>query len=51
LGFSFDDIIEIVMSLTPKEFYKSMTTYAEYLARRLSANDIGRGGLSEIDSH
>jgi len=29
LGFSFDDIIEIVMTLTPKEFYKSMTTYAD----------------------
>ncbi|WP_137916964.1 type II toxin-antitoxin system MqsR family toxin [Hydrogenophaga sp. 2FB] len=25
LGFDFDDIVKVVMSLTPSDFYKSMT--------------------------
>lgn len=30
LGFSFDEMIDIVMSLTAKDFYKSMTTHADH---------------------
>lgn len=30
LGFDFDGIVEIVMSLTAKDFYKSMTTYSNH---------------------
>jgi motility quorum-sensing regulator / GCU-specific mRNA interferase toxin len=28
LGFDFDGIVAVVVALTPKDFYKSMTTYA-----------------------
>lgn len=30
LGFAFDDIIGVVMSLTMKDFYKSMTTHTDH---------------------
>ncbi len=30
LGFDFDGIIEVVAALTPADFYKSMTTYADH---------------------
>jgi motility quorum-sensing regulator/GCU-specific mRNA interferase toxin len=30
LGFDFDGILEVVMSLTPKDFHKSMTTDADH---------------------
>ena len=30
MGFGFDDIVAVVMALTPKDFYKSMTTYADH---------------------
>ncbi len=30
LGFSFDEIVEIVVTLTSKDFYKGMTTYADH---------------------
>ena len=30
LGFDFDDIVEIVLSLSAKDFYKSMTTYSNH---------------------
>ena len=30
LGFDFDGIVEIVMSLTVTDFYKSMTTYGDH---------------------
>lgn len=30
LGFDFDGIVEVVMSLTAKDFYKSMTTHADH---------------------
>ncbi len=30
IGMSRDDILEIVLSLTVSDFYKSMTTYADY---------------------
>ncbi|MBK5938612.1 type II toxin-antitoxin system MqsR family toxin [Halochromatium roseum] len=30
LGFSFSEILEVLMALTPKDFYKSMTTYADH---------------------
>ena len=30
LGFNFDDMIAIVMTLTPADFYKSMTTHADH---------------------
>ncbi len=29
LGFEYDDIVDVVMSLTVKDFYKSMTTHAD----------------------
>jgi motility quorum-sensing regulator/GCU-specific mRNA interferase toxin len=30
LGFGFDEIIGVVTALTPRDFYKSMTTYADH---------------------
>lgn len=30
LGFDFDGIVAVVMSLTPADFYKSMTTHADH---------------------
>ncbi len=30
LGFDFDGIVDVVLALTPKDFYKSMTTYADH---------------------
>lgn len=30
LGFDFDGIVKVVMSLTPSDFYKSMTTHADH---------------------
>jgi len=30
LGIDFDGIIDVVLALTPKDFYKSMTTHADH---------------------
>ena len=30
LGFDFAGIVEVVLALTPSDFYKSMTTYADH---------------------
>ncbi|MCC7516879.1 MAG: type II toxin-antitoxin system MqsR family toxin [Pseudomonadales bacterium] len=30
LGLSFDDMLDIVMALTPADFYKSMTTHTDH---------------------
>jgi motility quorum-sensing regulator/GCU-specific mRNA interferase toxin len=30
IGFDFDGMLEVVMSLTTKDFYKSMTTHADH---------------------
>ena len=30
LGFGFHDMLEVVKALTPTDFYKSMTTYADH---------------------
>lgn len=30
LGFDYDGMIEVVMALTPADFYKSMTTHADH---------------------
>ena len=30
LGFGFDDIIGVVAALSPRDFYKSMTTHADH---------------------
>lgn len=30
LGFAFDDMLAVILSLTPKDFYKSMTTHADH---------------------
>jgi motility quorum-sensing regulator/GCU-specific mRNA interferase toxin len=30
MGFAFDDIIDVVMALTPTDFYKSMTTHTDH---------------------
>jgi motility quorum-sensing regulator / GCU-specific mRNA interferase toxin len=30
LGFDFDGMVAVVLALTPKDFHKSMTTYADH---------------------
>ena len=30
LGFAFDDIVRVVLNLSAKDFYKSMTTHADH---------------------
>ncbi len=30
LGFDFDDILAVVLELTPADFYKSMTTHGDH---------------------
>lgn len=30
LGFTLSDMLEVVVALTPRDFYKSMTTYADH---------------------
>ena len=30
LGFSYSDMLAVIMSLTPADFYKSMTTHADH---------------------
>jgi motility quorum-sensing regulator/GCU-specific mRNA interferase toxin len=30
MGFDFDGIVEVVMTLVPADFHKSMTTYADH---------------------
>ena len=30
LGFAFSDMLDVVMALTPADFYKSMTTHADH---------------------
>ena len=30
MGFDFEGIVAVVMALTPADFYKSMTTYADH---------------------
>jgi motility quorum-sensing regulator/GCU-specific mRNA interferase toxin len=30
LGFAFEEIIGVVVALTPRDFYKSMTTHADH---------------------
>lgn len=30
LGFSFEEIVGVVVALTPRDFYKSMTTHADH---------------------
>jgi motility quorum-sensing regulator/GCU-specific mRNA interferase toxin len=30
LGFDFDEMVSVIMSLTMKDFYKSMTTHADH---------------------
>lgn len=30
LGFDFDGVVGVILSLTPKDFYKSMTTHADH---------------------
>jgi len=44
LGFDADSIVGVVMALTSKDFYKSMTTHTDEsdLARRLPTCDIRR---------
>lgn len=39
MGFDFQEIIEILMSLTMADFYKSMTTHADH---RIRANALKR---------
>lgn len=30
MGFNFDGIVAVIMALTPKDFYKSVTTHADH---------------------
>ncbi len=30
LGFGFEEIVDVVLALTPRDFYKSMTTHADH---------------------
>ena len=30
MGFNFEEIVAVIMALTPKDFYKSMTTHADH---------------------
>ena len=30
MGFNFEEIVAFIMALTPKDFYKSMTTHADH---------------------
>ncbi|OTP72735.1 Toxin mRNA interferase YgiU [Caballeronia sordidicola] len=30
MGFDFNDMIEVIRALAPKDFYKSMTTHADH---------------------
>ena len=30
MGFNFDGILAVILALTPSDFYKSMTTYADH---------------------
>jgi motility quorum-sensing regulator / GCU-specific mRNA interferase toxin len=30
LGFAFSEMLDVVMALTPSDFYKSMTTHADH---------------------
>ena len=30
MGFNFDGIVAVIMAVTPKDFYKSMTTHADH---------------------
>ena len=30
LGLAFSDVLDVVMALTPADFYKSMTTHADH---------------------
>ena len=30
MGFNFDGIVAVIMALTPKDFYKSMTTHTDH---------------------
>lgn len=53
LGFGFEEIVGVVAALTPRDFYKSMTTHADHriLAGRLPPEDAGRRHLPEAHGH
>jgi motility quorum-sensing regulator/GCU-specific mRNA interferase toxin len=49
LGFGFEEIIGVVGALTPRDFYKSMTTHADHRVWQdvYRAEDDGRRGVSK----
>jgi len=44
-------MLAVLMALTPSDFYKSMTTHAQGLARRVPSVHGRRRRVSEVDGH
>ncbi len=44
MGFNFDGIVAVIMALTPKDFYKSMTTHADHRIWQDVYRPTTRGG-------
>ena len=52
MGFGFDDIIDVVMALTPIDFYKRMTTHIDHRVwQDVYRPTISRGGLPETNGY
>ncbi len=53
LGFGFEEIIGVVAALSPKDFYKSMTTHADHRIWQdvYRPKTSGRRGVSEAHGH
>jgi motility quorum-sensing regulator / GCU-specific mRNA interferase toxin len=54
MGFDFNDMIEVIRALAPKDFYKSMTTHADHRVWQdvyQPTNHIRRAGVLETDGH
>ncbi len=45
MGFALSDVLDVVMALRPVDFYKSMTTHADYTIWQ----DVYRPGMSAGD--
>jgi len=51
LGMELAEMLAVLMALTPSDFYKSMTTHAQGLARRVPSVHGRRRRVSEVDGH
>ena len=55
LGFALSDMLDVVMALTPADFYKSMTTHADHRVwqdvYRTRPKHIGGRRVPEVDGH